>query len=105
MTGLRYRALISVMAYTFTRAAGIADESDGPLFRTTGRKIGHAHATWQQDVCRMIQRRAAADGIKTKIGNRTFRATCITTYLKNKGLLEQRANDCQPCLAEYHEAL
>jgi hypothetical protein len=36
----------------------------------------------------MIQRRAAAGGIKTRIGNHTFRATGITAYLKNKGTLE-----------------
>jgi integrase len=45
-------------------------------------------AMWQQDAYRMIQRRAAAAGIKTKIGNHTFRATGITAYLKNKGTLE-----------------
>jgi hypothetical protein len=43
---------------------------------------------WQQDAYRMIQRRAAHAGIKTRIGNHTFRATGITAYLKNKGLLE-----------------
>jgi integrase/recombinase XerD len=36
----------------------------------------------------MIQRQAKAVGIKTKIGNHTFRATGITTYLKNSGKLE-----------------
>ena len=36
----------------------------------------------------MIQRRAADAGIKTRIGNHTFRATGITAYLKNKGTLE-----------------
>ena len=36
----------------------------------------------------MIQRRAAAAGIASKIGNHTFRATGITAYLKNKGTLE-----------------
>ena len=43
---------------------------------------------WQQDAYRMIQRRAADAGIKTRIGNHTFRATGITAYLKNKGALE-----------------
>ena len=38
----------------------------------------------------MIRRRAAA-GIKTKIGNHTFRATGITAYLKNGGTLEKAA--------------
>lgn len=36
----------------------------------------------------MIRRRATAVGLKTKIGNHTFRATGITAYLKNKGTLE-----------------
>ena len=80
-------------------AAGIAGEPDGPLFRTTGRKTGQAHALWQQDAYRMIQRRAAAAGIKTRIGNHTFRATGITAYLKNKGTLEHAqtiANHASP---------
>jgi integrase/recombinase XerD len=80
-------------------AAGIAGEPDGLLFRSTGRKTGKAHALWQQDAYRMIQRRAAAAGIKTGIGNHTFRATGITAYLKNKGLLEHAqtiANHASP---------
>lgn len=36
----------------------------------------------------MIRRRAEEAGIKTKIGNHTFRATGITAYLKNGGRLE-----------------
>jgi integrase len=36
----------------------------------------------------MIQRRAADAGIKTRLGNHTFRATGIAAYLKNKGTLE-----------------
>jgi integrase len=43
---------------------------------------------WQQDAYRMIQRRAKAAKIKTKIGNHTFRATGITAYMKNGGKLE-----------------
>jgi integrase len=72
----------------YLTAAGIAADAEGPLFRTTGRKTGQAQAMWQQDVYRMIQRRAAAAGIDTRIGNHTFRATGITAYLKNKGTLE-----------------
>lgn len=147
LIGLRDRALIGVMVYTFARvnavigmkvkdyfiqgrrgwvrlhekggkehevpchhmleklldeylaAAGIAGDAEGPLFRTTGRKTGQAQAMWQQDVYRMIQRRAKAAGIKTKIGNHTFRATGITAYLKNKGTLEHAqtlANHASP---------
>jgi integrase len=72
----------------YIAAAGIADDPDGPLFRTTGRKTGEQHPMWQQDAYRMIQRRARAAGIETRIGNHTFRATGITTYLKNSGKLE-----------------
>jgi integrase/recombinase XerD len=43
---------------------------------------------WQQDAYRMIQRRTRRTGIKTRIGNHTFRATGITAYLKNKGTIE-----------------
>jgi integrase len=45
-------------------------------------------ATWQRNAYRIIQRRAADAGIKTRIGNHTFRATGITAYLKNSGKLE-----------------
>ena len=72
----------------YIAAAGIAADADGPLFRTTGRNTGKQHPMWQQDAYRMIQRRAADAGIKTRIGNHTFRATGITAYLKNKGTLE-----------------
>jgi site-specific recombinase XerD len=147
LTGLRDRALIGIMVYTFARvnaviemkvrdyfthgqrgwvrlhekggkehevpchhslerilndyieAAGVAGDPNGPLFRSTGRKTGEARSLWQQDVYRMIQRRAAAAGIKTRIGNHTFRATGITAYLKNKGTLEHAqtiANHASP---------
>ena len=72
----------------YIAAAGIASDADGPLFRSVGRRTGRGEALWQQDVYRMIQRRAAAAGIATRIGNHTFRATGITAYLKNGGTLE-----------------
>ena len=39
----------------------------------------------------MVQRRALAAGIGTRIGNHSFRATGITAYLKNGGTLENAA--------------
>jgi integrase len=39
----------------------------------------------------MIRRRATGAGIKTPVGNHTFRATGITAYLKNGGSLESAA--------------
>jgi integrase/recombinase XerD len=138
LVGLRDRALIGVLVYTFARinavlqmkvrdyfvqgrrgwvrlhekggkehevpchhnleqlldqyiaAAGIAGDADGPLFRTAAGKTGMltGNSMWQQDTYRMIQRRASVAGIKTRIGNHTFRATGITAYLKNSGKLE-----------------
>ena len=138
LVGLRDRALIAAMVYTFARvgavlqmkvrdyfvqgrrgwvrlhekggkehevpchhnleryldeyiaAADIGGDADSPLFRTAAGKTGTltGNAMWQQDAYRMIQRRAAAAGIKTRMGNHTFRATGITAYLKNNGKLE-----------------
>ena len=138
LVGLRDRALIGLMAYSFARvgavlqmkvgdyfvqgrrrwvrlhekggkehdvpchhnldhfldeyiaAAGIAGDDNGYLFRTTMRRSGilTEKPLHQQDAYRMIQRRAKAAGIDTKIGNHTFRATGITAYLKNSGKLE-----------------
>jgi site-specific recombinase XerD len=138
LVGLRDRALIAVMVYSFARvsavlkmkvrdyfvqgrrgwvrlhekggkehevpchhnlekyldeyiaAAGIAADPEGPLFRTAARKTGAltGNKMWQVDAYRMIQRRSKAAGVKTRIGNHTFRATGITAYLKNNGTLE-----------------
>lgn len=62
-----------------------------PLFQSvtsrSGKKLSGVPMK-QPDVYVMISRRAEAAGIKTKIGCHTFRATGITTYLKNGGRLE-----------------
>jgi integrase/recombinase XerD len=137
LTGLRDRALIGVMIYTFARvgavlgmkvgdcfsqgrrgwvrlhekggkeheapcipkletyldeyigAAGIGNDKDGPLFRTTGRSRGTPHRMTQPDAYRMIQRRAGQAGIKTRIGNHSMRATGIADYLKSDGSLSE----------------
>jgi site-specific recombinase XerD len=39
----------------------------------------------------MIQRRAKAAGVTTRVGNHTFRATGVTASLKNGGTLEKAA--------------
>lgn len=62
-----------------------------PLFRTLGgrgRKTLTAARMARQDARRMIVRRAVAAGIVTRLGCHTFRATGITVYLLNGGLLE-----------------
>jgi site-specific recombinase XerC len=135
LTGLRDRALIGIMIYTFARVgavvqmnvcdyfsqgrrgwvrlhekggkeheapcvpkleayldeyiagAGIANDKDGPLFRTTGRSTGITHRLTQQDAYRLIERHAKRAGIKTRIGNHSLRATGITDYLRSDGSL------------------
>jgi site-specific recombinase XerD len=74
----------------YIAAAGIADDPKGWLFRTTQGNSGYLtdRPMRQDDVYRMIGRRAADAGIKTKIGCHTFRATGITEYLRNGGKLE-----------------
>jgi len=74
----------------YIAAAGMADDANSYLFRTTIRRSGilTEKPIYQQDAYRMIQRRAKVAGIETKIGNHTFRATGITAYLKNSGKLE-----------------
>jgi site-specific recombinase XerD len=74
----------------YIAAAGIGENPDAPLFQTAVGRSGKltGKLLWQQDAYRMIQRRAKAAGIKTRIGNHTFRATGITAYLKNSGTLE-----------------
>ena len=136
--GLRDRALIALMAYTFARVgaalamkvedyfiqgrrgwvrlhekggkrhevpahhnldeyieayikiAALQNDPKGLLFRTVAGKTGRLTTLplSQADAYRMIRRRARAAGIRTKIGNHTFRATGITAYLKNGGKLE-----------------
>lgn len=63
------------------------------MFRTIGRGTGQLTTTPlpSDSAYQMVGRRAEAAGIKTKIGNHTFRATGITAYLKNGGTLEKAA--------------
>ena len=71
----------------YIAAGGIGRDTDGPLFRTTGRSTGTAYRMTQQDAYRLIQRHAKRAGIKTRIGNHSMRATGITDYLKSDGSL------------------
>ncbi len=69
------------------------DEGMGPLFRTVapGRRTQSDRALRQAEAHAMVRHRALAAGIETQIGNHSFRATGITTYLKNGGTLENVA--------------
>jgi integrase/recombinase XerC len=73
--------------------ANLRGDPKGPLFRTIGRGTAALTRTAlpQPSAYLMIGRRAAAAGVGTKVGNHSFRATGITTYLKNGGTLEKAA--------------
>ena len=75
----------------YIAAAGIGREPKGPLFRASNgkSKILSDRPLDRKDAFAMVQRRAKAVGIKTKIGCHTFRATGITIYLTNGGDLEK----------------
>jgi site-specific recombinase XerD len=74
----------------YLKAAGIAGDKKGYLFRSVRGKAGTLteNPLAQSNVYRMIRRRAMQAGIKTLIGNHTFRATGITQYLRNGGRRE-----------------
>jgi site-specific recombinase XerD len=74
----------------YIKGAGIAADGKGYLFRTArGRsKELTDNPMSQADAYRMIRRRAAGVKILTRIGCHSFRATGITEYLRNGGMLE-----------------
>jgi site-specific recombinase XerD len=74
----------------YRAAAGLVSDPKGFLFRTARGRSGKLSADplAQADAYRMIRRRALACGLKTKVGNHSFRATGITEYLRNGGKLE-----------------
>jgi site-specific recombinase XerD len=77
----------------YIEQSGLVNDGKGPLFRTIGRGTSQLTRTplAQANAYAMIARRAGAAGIKTKVGNHSFRATGITAYLKNGGSLENAA--------------
>jgi site-specific recombinase XerD len=79
--------------HAYIDGCGLGASPRGPLFCTIGRGTSKLTSTPlpQQDAHAMIRRRALAAGIDTKIGNHSFRATGITAYLKNGGVLEKAA--------------
>ena len=74
----------------YIKAAGVADDRKGPLFRAAlGKKKQLGPGVMSRtDVWYMVRRRASDAGIETAIGCHTFRATGITDYLTNGGRIE-----------------
>jgi integrase/recombinase XerD len=70
-------------------AAGMWEDKKSPLFRTIDRKLSLSPRPMHRtDALRMVKRRALAAGLSVSTCNHTFRATGITTYLKNGGRVE-----------------
>lgn len=65
--------------------------ADNPKAARNPRRVLSGKPFAQAMAWEMIQRRAKAAGIETHICNHTFRATGITTYLKNGGTIERAA--------------
>ena len=72
-------------------AAGLRGDAKGPLFRTArGRSTRLTKSRLRtNNALDMVRRRALAAGIETPVTNHTFRATGITTYMKNGGQPER----------------
>jgi integrase/recombinase XerD len=71
------------------KAAGIARDKKGPLFRSVGKgeRLGEK-AMSRFDVFHIIKRRAKVAGLPYSTCCHTFRATGTTAYLENGGTLE-----------------
>lgn len=74
----------------YVEAAGLADQSDAPLFQTTrgqSRKLTGRRLQLQEALA-MVQRKAKAAGISTSVCNHSFRASGITNFLTHGGSLD-----------------
>jgi integrase/recombinase XerD len=71
----------------YIEAAGIAADRKGPLFSTAIGRTGKLsnRPMSRVDAWYMVRRRAKVMGLKTAIGNHSFRAIGITDYLENGG--------------------
>jgi integrase len=105
--GLRTTSQSRLLTYFLSQNAGRVNPAVCPYFPCL--KIGvHISAArqltlnplYENDVLRMIKKRAVAAGLPAAIGCHTFRATGITAYLENGGTLEKAQR-----IAAHHQAL
>jgi integrase len=99
--GLRDRALIGVMVFTFPRISAACGLNVNDIFHQQRRlwvrlheKGGKfhempCHHTTASSLRLGYDRRAKEAGITTQVCNHTFRGTGITAYLENGGTLEK----------------
>jgi integrase len=82
---------LAEMLHAYIDAAGIAEDKKGWLFRTSPGHQGTILSETpmaQANAWSMVRKRALAASILAPIGNHSFRATGITSYLANGGALE-----------------
>ena len=76
----------------YIEAAGIGDDKQGPLFRSSGQGRGQdvllRSAMTRQTALKMIKRRVRDADLPDDITNHSFRGTGITEYLRNGGVQE-----------------
>jgi integrase len=92
----------------YIEAAGIAEDKDGPLFRTVDRKSKALGSTRldRQRAWAMVKRRTQQAGIETDgICNHTFGGTGITAYLEPRSQAGARPADGRALGPEDHAAL
>ncbi|WP_294540809.1 tyrosine-type recombinase/integrase [uncultured Rhodoblastus sp.] len=79
--------------HEYIDGAGLASQPKALLFQSYSRATRQltGNPLPQANAYAMIQRRAKAADISTRVGNHTFRATGVTAYLKNGGTLERAA--------------
>ncbi len=79
----------------YIKAAGIEEERNDPLFRTSGRGRQKNKLLVKPisrfSALQMVKRRALKAGLPGEICNHSFRGTGITEYLRNGGELETAA--------------
>jgi site-specific recombinase XerD len=75
----------------YLKAAGLADDAKGPLFRSAKGKSKTLtdKALRRNNALDMIKRRALAAGLPARVCCHTFRATGITAYLEAGGTIEK----------------
>ncbi len=79
--------------HDYIDGAALTNQPEALLFQSYSRAMGQltGNPLPQANAYAMIQRRAKAADISTRVGNHTFRATGVTAYLKNGGTLERAA--------------
>jgi site-specific recombinase XerD len=74
----------------YLEKSGLKDKPDTPLFPSLSRSRALTERALDRvEAWAMVKRRGKKAGLKTEVVNHTFRATGITAYLENGGVLER----------------